>query len=265
MSHFRTVRIAFLIFSLTNVVPLWATTFAHYETNSRLLYLKKTDGKVLGIQQSVCIYEAEDLVGCGVVAGLTAHAASIRMASVNRLPVENALVTVTKQSRQPTSTEQLADTYNNLPKQTLSLALGITAGFNYYYPDLHVQLALGRDVSIGLQPMFASYSNSSSGVTAFGSYLTATYYYTHAAFRGFMFEGGAGLFHINANTSTASSSQTAFGGKLTTGWRGHALWDLGLDIGVEAGFQYVSSSTNVVNLSFSGFLPLISAYVAYSF
>jgi len=242
-----------------------ATTFARYESRSKLLFLKRIDGKQLEIQQSVCIYEADQLVGCGTVAGLTAHAASVQMASINRLPVEEALVTVTKQSRTPTSTGQVADTYNSLPKQTLSIGLGITTGFNYYYPDLTVQLALGRDISIGIEPMYASYSHADSSVSAYGGYLTGTYYYTHAAFRGFMFEGGVGLFHINAAATGVASSQTSFGGKLTAGWRGRALWDLGLDIGVEAGLQYVSTNTTNLDISFSGVMPLISAYVGYSF
>ena len=80
-----------------------------------------------------------------------------------------------------------------------------------------------------------------------------------------MFEGGVGLFHVDAKAATIQSNQTTFGGKLSAGWRGRALWDLGLDIGVEAGLQYVSTNTQNLDISFSGVLPLISAYIGYSF
>src|SRR5262249_45179098 len=143
------------------------------------------------------------------------------------------------------------------------------AGFSYYYPVINAQYALTKDISIGIEPMFASYGHNdgltSSSISAVGAYVTGSYYYTHSCFRGLIFSGGLGLINISGSAGPVTDKSTAIAMRGTVGWRGKALWDLGLDIGVEGGLQYIGYSSSTLNITFSGILPMVTAFVGYSF
>lgn len=224
-------------------------------------------------QDGVCLYQDYMLNGCGAITEVRAGSLGIVLTEQSKPILPGKSIRIVKDTRRPVTTESVSAKMPASNAKNINLALGITAGTNYFYPNAHIQLALGRNWSIGVMPMFASYeTDATSDVTAYGAYLTLTYYYTHFAFKGVQFEGGIGLnsSHIQQAATTTlgavDDKQTSPAVKFTIGWAGRALWDLGLDIGVAAGVQYIGfDDTYVKDYHLSGIVPLMSAYLAYGF
>jgi hypothetical protein len=236
-----------------------------YDSAKQVIFLKEVNSTDLAVDAEVCLYTGKLLTGCGKVTGLVRNAAVVALKEVKETPVVGAEVAIRASGRGLSSTAAMTETFNKPTALTMGLAAGITAGATYFYPNLHVQLVVARNWTIGLMPMFAKSISGSSTVTAYGGYLTVGYYHTHSALRGLEFEVGGGAFSIEGTSAGVSQSVFAPGGKATVGWRGKALWDLGLDLGVAAGVQYISIPANTVTIAFSGLVPMLNAYVGYSF
>jgi len=218
------------------------------------------------INDQVCLYQATTLLGCGVVNALTSQTAGIRITQRKVTSFyAGAQVIVRRNTRTVATTESVSETLAEPNKrQIVDLALGMSAGLNYFYPMLHLQLAVTRDFSIGLMPAFASYSQGTNSVQLLGGYVTGTYYHSHYAFKGLNFEGGLGFFKITATSGTTETA-SPFAAKFTVGWRGRALIGVPLDLGLAAGAQYIFLATAPLSISFNGILPLITGYISYTF
>lgn len=168
---------------------------------------------------------------------------------------------------QQETTEDVAQRFEAEKTQdSFDIALGLTAGHNYFYPNMHFQLALTRNWSLGLMPVYASYTQNNNSVKFYGGFATLTYYHTHFAFKGFNFELGAGYFSIGAKTDTiAEQTVNPVAVKLTAGWRGRAVIGVPVDIGASLGGQYVFLDTAPLDISYKKLLPMLSVYVAYPF
>ncbi len=256
----------YLAFVLCLSSLAYGASFERYDSTQKLLWINQYTESKVQPRQSVCVYERKQLVGCGVVQTQSIDVLAVRVAKVNYLPERDTKVSVQLQVRKVSSVEEETEVINTTahPKY-VTLDAGIEAGTNYYYPALHFQYAFSRDFSMGVQGMYASYSNGGNAITGYGGYVTATYYYTHPAFRGVMFEGGVGIVNVKAAAGLLTQQSSALSAKASVGWRGRALWDLGLDIGVAAGLQYIGGDTSVLDISFHGVLPMLTAYIGYSF
>jgi len=150
-----------------------------------------------------------------------------------------------------------------LPRHFIGLGLG--SGFNYYFPWLHYQFAVRRKFSLGVQGIYIQSSGNNIEQKAAGVFLTGAAYLSGPAFTGFWFEGGLGMYWLQATQPTGVSEANPFSTFLTVGWRGGTL--RGFTLGLGAGFQYVfvSSGTTTGNISFSGLLPLFRLDIGYMF
>ena len=262
-------RLVFFISLFGNFTLIFASTFISYDSNSRQMTLEEVPSRSLKIQQRICVFQKDGLVGCGRVSELYANSATIQMdgevKGISKSSFVQLKSVIAKENRLPTSTEEETRTYGTASARSFSIAAGLNAGLNYYYPNLHFQVALSRSFSLGLSPMYGGYKNEGNEVTGYGGYLTLGYYHTHWVFRGLEIEGGLGYFNIAAKNGLVEASTGALAGKLTVGWRGRGLWDLGLDLGVAGGIQYFHHSQDLVDVSLKNVVPLLSAYVGYSF
>ncbi len=249
-------------------IPLFcpAATVKKFDPKTNMLSLGDVKSRELEVEELVCLFEKQELVGCGTVMSLTPATADLLMDKVKKTPVPEMVVILRGGTRSLASTNETTENFGQTPSKNLSISAGMTAGLNYFYPDAHIQLALSRNFSVGVMPMFSSYTGNGNAIQGYGGYLTMSYYHTHSVFRGLAFEGGVGAYNVKASSGSISESNNALAGKFTVGWRGKALWDLGLDIGVAGGVQYIGLTNNTqLDVSFRGFLPLLTAYVGYAF
>lgn len=254
-----------LLTALLWAPSLFAAEVERVDKNGSVVFLKNFNAREWKVGDPVCVFQKGSLAGCGTLAGLTPTAGVVRLSETKLALILGDSIEVRRNARLPATTESVRESIADHRSATFDVALGLNAGFTYYYPMAHIQLALSRNFSIGLLPVFASYSGTNRSTSFVGGYLTGTYYYTHYAFKGVFFEGGAGLVSIKANSGSVSGESSPFGVRALVGWRGRALWDIGLDIGVGAGIQYVFLDQSVVDTSFKGFLPLAQVTLAYSF
>lgn len=140
---------------------------------------------------------------------------------------------------------------------------GVSAGFTFFFPMIHFQRLLSPYVALGIMPVYFKSSASAASVGAYGGVLTINYY-GNEYFRGFWLQVGGGLYQFSATDGTAEESSASAAFLTTVGWRGY--WDLGLNVGVGAGLQYVTdpkfalTEVKAVNIQ-----PLIVLDVGISF
>ena len=214
----------------------------------------------------LCVFRGRAKVTCGTVTEASLSRVWIRVASRDQVHVGD-WVTLRPSSRAPAaeSSEDMIEKYNESPSNDISA--GLTAGFNYFFPMVAYQRKIGDNFALGLMPMYVNFDTSGSTVKAWGGFLTASYYYTHFPFRGLSFEAGGGFYSIQSQVgNNLGSNYTQPAGMAQVQWRGRASWELGLDIGVGAGVQYLfQPSTPIAQNNFSGLLPMFTLSLGYSF
>jgi hypothetical protein len=216
---------------------------------------------------TVCGFEENRKVFCGMITQISSQKLDVHMDQKEGSLSRGMWLTLRPLSRAVAAqtTEELVEQTNSETK-THDIALGMSAGINYFFPEAHLQLALGRAFSIGIEPVYVSYSDTQTNVSAYGGFLTAAYYITHFPFRGFYAEGGVGLYSITASqVGQVSTKTTQPAASLTLNWRGRASWELGLDIGVGVGIQYVVPAPGALTQAFSGVLPLFQVCLGFPF
>lgn len=148
-----------------------------------------------------------------------------------------------------------------------NLSGGISAGLSSFFPMLHLQKSIGSYFSIGLLPSFSSTSANNTSVSALGALLTFNYY-GNEYFRGFWGQFGVGAYKYSATTvlttGTTAEASTSLAFLATAGWRGY--WDLGLNVGVGAGLQYVQDANfTAINIESDNVQPVIVLDVGVNF
>jgi hypothetical protein len=215
---------------------------------------------------SLCAFVQTRKLFCGLVIRATPAKIDVRIDQKETVVAKGTWVTLRLVARKVASetTTSVVDE-SNRDNKPFDVSLGLSAGFNYYFPMAQLQVALDREFSLGIEPLYVNYSEGSANVVAFGGFLTAAYYITHFPFRGFFLEGGLGLYDINASVSGNSDVHVQGAFKATMNWRGRAAWELGLDIGVGVGFQYIIPVDRSFTSAFSGVLPLFQVVIGYPF
>jgi hypothetical protein len=166
--------------------------------------------------------------------------------------------------RRPTALLSVTEKTDEAKVFDFDVTAGVSFSYSFFYPMIHFQFALSPTITIGLEPLYFRASASSASLSAFGGLATVNYY-GNEYFRGLWISGGAGIFLFSANDGVdPSQSATSPVVMVTGGWRGY--WDLGLNIGVGAGVQYVSTpSFNNVDVKSAGFQPLLVVDVGFNF
>jgi len=219
------------------------------------------------VNDSVCLYDGKKELGCGIIAQKTPEKMGIKLTVVQGALRAGQTLSLRKDGRIPASTAATTtqDILPTNPKNNFDFAAGLNAGFNYFYPMVHAQMAITNDLSIGVMPMYFSSSDLNYKLSGVGGYLTVNYYYTHFPFRGLYFQGGIGLYSMDLEQSTGTTKINPLAFTTSAQWRGKAYWGIPFDIGVGAGIQYLMKDNNAtVTIGFSGLLPLFTAYLGFS-
>lgn len=222
-------------------------------------------GENFSTNDSVCLYQARHIVACGDIDRIDRKEMSIHTETTPSKVAIGERVYVRPNIRRPSS-DSVNEVYEGVePRKNFDISAGVDVGPSYFFPTAHIQVALGNDVSLGIEPLLVDYYHDNTTVKAYGGFGTINYYYTHSAFRGLFFQAGGGFYSIQNEYASTTENLTTPAVKGTVQWRGRALWGLGLDIGVGAGAQYVFQGGQIVTNKFQGFLPLLTAFLGYSF
>ena len=233
----------------------------------------------------LCVFNQERALGCGAILKLSKKAAVLKLDKASPFVAKGDKVVVGEQptpkvarlsrrkknsppplSREPRQPATLlTDSYAE-PKAPIdgwNLSGGISAGFTFFFPMLHLQRRLGSYYAIGIQPSYFRSSAEGASVGAIGGLLTLNYY-GNEYFRGMWLQLGAGLqrFDVeNFGANETGTSPTVIG---TFGWRGY--WDLGLNVGVALGAQYVvDPEFATTEIQATGIQPVFVLDVGFNF
>ncbi len=144
-----------------------------------------------------------------------------------------------------------------------NISLGMSAGLNFFYPLLHLQGTISNNFALGLEPFYFRSSADYSSVTAFGLIVTLNYYGSEY-FRGLWLSFGLGGYRFLTSNLHAEEEALVYGATGTLGWRGY--WDLGLNVGVALGLQYISNTDfQYTSVKALGFQPIAVLDVGFSF
>jgi hypothetical protein len=235
------------------------------------------------VNDRVCILQHAREVGCGVVLKTTGKGAIVRLDApsydilagdrvVSKFQSPAAVAApVQKQRAVQQQAPQGAPLMNSVGDNAESeihnfnFSGGVGVGTSFFYPTISAQIAVAPTIAIGFTGTFFTYSNSSlvnTTLMAFGGMATVNYY-SQEYFRGLWVQAGGGVTFFSVNGTYGSESASSLTGIATVGWRGY--WDLGLNIGVGAGFQYTSTPVfNSITVNAAGFQPLLVLDVGFS-
>lgn len=225
------------------------------------------------LHENICLTNSNIILVCGIIQQKTSSHIGIKVTQKMHPLKEGDYVLIRKNSRRVASvvgnekvasSEEIKKINSSNSDDMFDGTVGLVAGFNYFFPSLHLQMALSKEFSIGLLGAFVTGGGSNS-VTGAGGFLTFDYFITHYAFRGLYLQGGIGLYNLTAQNLTASQTTTPPSIEVSIEWRGKAYWGLPFDIGVGIGGQYLIPGTRTIAYSFQYLMPWFTAFLGYSF
>jgi len=259
------MRSVIFVAGLLSVTGARADEITGFDRNRNLVVIGyRNRGVLWNVGAGLCLYIDEKNAGCGRILKISDKKMVVRLTgtSIRRL-APGDWVELSATNRLPAAIEaKIPQTGHGI----VDLGVGFSAGFDYFFPNFKVAVALGRKISLGLEPLYLSFSQSAtSSLTAYGGFLTFNYFLTRQTFSGFYATGGLGYYSIKLvqGATSLTPSATAFEGLIQ--WRGRGEWSLGLDVTLGAGAQYISLSDTSVQTSFQGLLPLFALTLGTSF
>lgn len=219
----------------------------------------------------VCILQRAREVVCGVVVKSTAKGAIVRLDTANYdvMAGDKVMGKFQPTPAEPPSSGGGTALLNSVGSSSESdahlfnVAGGVNVGTSFFYPVLSFAMAVAPNWSIGLSGMFLTASSDPVYLTAFGGYATVNYY-SQEYFRGLWIQAGAGMTFFSVSDGVTDESAASFTGLVTAGWRGY--WDLGLNIGVGAGLQYISTpDLFLISPNAAGVRPMIVVDLGFNF
>ncbi len=261
-------RAYILVFLLAVPGPLFASEVLRVGKDALNFAITHDDSRQWKAKDRVCVLQRAREVACGVVVKVAVKGAIVRLDQPNYDILAGDRV-VSKYQAVPGGQSAAAPLINSVPEAEDSdthfanVALGGVAGTNFFYPVVNFQVAVAPTISLGLTGLFFNYSNELNTLLAFGGMATVNYY-SQEYFRGLWVQLGGGIAAISVSGASPPESATAFAGLATVGWRGY--WDLGFNIGVGAGLQYLGDPAfqNTV-LTSAGIKPIVVLDVGLSF
>lgn len=117
----------------------------------------------------------------------------------------------------------------------------ITGGFNFLYPIIHGQKAVGKHFTLGLMGTYLSHDIHQVKTTSFGGLLTLSYY-GKEPFRGLWFQVGAGPLYSSLDYLGQTGNGFFLTVMMSVGWR----WFLGehINSGLGVGGMYCFMRSN---------------------
>lgn len=223
------------------------------------------------VNDPICVMQEQQEIVCGNVMKISSQMAIVKLAQASDMVARGQKVRLgissqpVAQNRKPAATQLLQSVERDKETRTLyhNLSGGFSVGNGFYFPLLHFQRLFTPSLAFGIMPSYFSVSTGSGSLSALGGMATLNYY-GHEFFRGLWIQTGLGLSFFSANTGTIEQQATVFNSLLTGGWRGY--WDLGFNIGVCGGFQYLKDPNfGGIKLSGAGVQPLVMVDVGFNF
>ncbi|NBV50061.1 hypothetical protein EBR78_02440 [bacterium] len=175
-------------------------------------------------------------------------------------------VNMITENRSNAQDRMIASYYDNLSGQTPSrsgLAAGMTFGLTYFFPSVHLELALSHAVTLGVTGIYGDAQSNNTRNKTYGGLLGLTYYTAQPAL-GLHFEVLAGMYNSQVTfTGSVSEKIDSLVGAALVGWKGYLSEQF--HYRVNAGAQYVSNQRTPQFLDFSNVLPFFRAEVGVSF
>lgn len=232
--------------------------------SQKIIAISHEEFRQFAVKDYVCVIQAGREVACGNVLKTSSKGAIVRLETKSADVARGDQVRLAPSARKPAMA--LLDSVaadENAVELDYNFSGGISAGINFFFPMLNFQKGITPSVAIGLVPLYFNFSSNDTSVGAFGGYLTFNYYGADY-FRGLWIQAGPGLYMFRARTGEVEESAGAIAGMATAGWRGY--WDLGMNIGVGAGFQYVQEpDISSVEIRSSSLQPLVVLDLGFSF
>lgn len=237
------------------------------------------------VDERVCVYGSDSpdqKIVCGTVLKTTPKGAIVHLENKSNDVSAGNLIKGADETAAPqpaSSRKPAAALLSSLPRSEHARPYrfqvggggGITASSPFPFPQfqLTLQYTLKPKFALGVSPIYFSAPSATglSRISALGSFVTLNYYRSEY-FRGMWIQGGAGFAMITASDSStiptvASETGLAFGGIATVGWRGY--WDIGMNVGIAVGAEYLTSPTFTNYVGSAGFIPLVLLDVGFNF
>lgn len=222
---------------------------------------------------AVCIYQDGKELVCGVVLKSSEQLAIVKLNQSSNLvargdSVRWAPASEVRRKEAPTRKPaaqllQSVETDSSSRVYYHNLSGGFSVGSGFYFPMIHFQRMVHPQFAIGVMPSYVSVSTGNGSLSAFGALVTGNYY-SQEYFRGLWVQIGGGLDFFSVTTGTVEQQATSFVGLATIGWRGY--WDLGFNIGVAGGLQYLKDpGFSSITLSGSNVQPLVLLDIGFNF
>jgi len=232
------------------------------ETN-QLVVEYRNRGVLWNLGAGVCLYINQNKATCGRIAKIADNRMLLNLTDDGARRLRNGdYVVLNANNRVPAAIEAKV----GLPRHdTVDIGLGVAGGFNYFYPTLKLGFALSRDISLGIEPLYVTFSQATTSVKLYGGFITVNYFFTPPVFRGFYLTGGAGVYSLSLADAGLTENVSPFAFEALLQWRGGGHWSLGLDISLGAGVQYVPTTTVFLTTNFQGVLPLFTLTLGTTF
>lgn len=153
---------------------------------------------------------------------------------------------------------------NNFPSDW-NVGAGFTAGNNYLFSQISLEHRVSPEITLGVMPLLSMASTSDSKITAYGGFVTATYYFTRKeSLTGLFGRAGVGVYAVRLKDSDTDETLSNWGGMMLGGYRGNL--GKGFTALAGLGLQYLKKpNANSNKLTYEGLLPLLTAELGYRF
>ena len=203
-------------------------------------------------------------ITCGIVKKLNDG----RLALGTSLEVE-----AMKGLKQLASVDSQAGNSEGTSEQTISsnfpsdwnVGAGFTAGNNYLFSQISFEHRVSPEITLGVMPLLSMASTADSKITAYGGFVTATYYFTRKeSMTGLFGRAGVGVYAVRLKDSDTDETLSNWGGMMLGGYRGNL--GKGFTALAGLGLQYLKKpNANSNKLTYEGLLPLLTAELGYRF
>ena len=272
-----------VLLAILFTVPTIGAEVYQVGTSGTMISITHEVGKKWKENDGVCVIQGWREIVCGVVIKVTDKLAIVKLknqnneisrgdkvrfeptAAVNtRAVAPVAAATPAQPDRKPAAKLLQSVTKDDVLKQeTYCLSGGFSVGNGFYFPLIHFERMVAPKISVGVMPVYFNVSGEGGSLSSFGGLLTGNYY-SLDSFHGLWVSAGGGVHFLSSTVGAIEQQSTSPVFIGTVGWRGS--WDLGLNVGVAAGLQYLKDPgfTNM-KLSGAGIQPLVLLDLGFAF
>jgi len=209
--------------------------------DGRNIAITHEDSRKWNVDETACVMRSGKQISCGKITKVSHKGAIVELDHAPEDLMVGETVQPRSNLRSPAAQITTERVYGG-ESYLFDISGGLALNYNFFYPLLHVQIALSPNVALGIEPIFYKAASATTALSGLGGYATLNIY-SQNYFRGFWVQLAGGMLQLNAETTDATltiptdTAKTMIG-MVTLGWRGY--WDLGLNVGIGLGAQYIA-------------------------